>query len=456
MGRKLKKSSKEYKIERIHRNRQEIESDHLKQRSLIFRIFKQSGNDIEKEIDKQETLLATDCSTVTENKILDKPSKLSTMSNVEEQTELKIQSESSNENKDCEWNNIVIKKRKYTKRNRIKICKKDSELRRTSRKIIVRVNKDFIGTNCIKMARKKKCKESVPINLNKPDEVVVKRGRGRPRKPKPIPSPPDISKKTDDGAVWTLVPKEMIDSDYFKSRVLQVHYPQESTKPFSPPPKTLPRLKFPFTPLQNNENFGARTGFLTNGNLNEIPRQFREKQYYNSPSRRPTVVYCKEPKNFSSRLTPYLEELQDNSNRHFKPSGGSMTSKGWQIDYLSRKYNNLIEKSEIEYIFGECGQNLQKTEEFLSDVLSSGNKLLRTDNNGQLSVINNSHNQAPTFQVNENYLSASQKSQTSSNIKSSTTQDLQTPKEFPDTLFRQVIVDSIKLLYDEDSVLGCF
>ncbi|GFW72643.1 transposable element Tcb1 transposase [Trichonephila clavipes] len=290
---------------------------------------------------------------------------------------------------------------------------KGPTLRRTSRRIIVKpANKEFLsesemrkknseilkekecnseilkkGPNTGKMGKRKRGRKSFASALMQKIEPI-RRGRGRPRTvnrdipihstgkfvslkgSKSIRKPPLAAKQRNDLTVWNLMPNECVDSEYFKSHIMKMqHGKPRGRKPKSTPILTLTPLSvgIPHMPLSNRENVEIRFPKMTP--IAKKPVIHQNQEFHTAASSRPTVIYFKEPKNYTNCNPDGMEANQsiiNQRNMSFDQQLVTPFKDFRNTVYLRRKYGNLIDDATFEYAYGrivafwDCGLSFRE------------------------------------------------------------------------------------------------
>ncbi|GFY73765.1 uncharacterized protein TNIN_116291, partial [Trichonephila inaurata madagascariensis] len=299
----------------------------------------------------------------------------------------------------------------------------------------------------------------------------IRRGRGRPRTvnrdipvhstgklvslkgSKSIRKPPLAAKQRNDLTVWNLMPNECVDSEYFRSHIMKMqHGKPRGRKPKSTPILTLTPMSvgIPHMPLSNRENVEIRFPKMTP--IAKKPVIHQNQEFHTAASSRPTVIYFKEPKNYTNCNPDGMEANQSIINQRNMPFDQQLVTpfKDFRNTvYLRRKYGNLIDDATFEYAYGISQGDFQKTDEFIK-VIILGRKQFIAESFTHPIENCCAKNRFPLLQMNK-----STSDQTVQNTSSRS--DISELQSTHDDLFiscRQVIVDSIRILYDEASVLG--
>ncbi|GFQ66528.1 uncharacterized protein TNCT_699041 [Trichonephila clavata] len=486
----------EFEMKQIIESYENGEGNDLKPRSLVFRISKRINK---ASTNKKEELSQSTCAKETANskKILESvEQKSSTPADSFIQYSANIKhlprSETAEKTDNLE-NRFSIKMPKSVVEP---TENKGPTLRRTSRRIIVKpVNKEFLsesemrkknseilkekecnseflkkGPNTGKMGKRKRGRKSFASALMQKIEPI-RRGRGRPRTinrdipihssekfvslkgSKPIRKPSLPAKQRNDLTVWNLMPNECVDSEYFKSHIMKMqHGKPRGRKPKNAPILTLTPMSvgIPHMPLSNRENVEIRFPKMTP--IAKKPVIHQNQEFHAAASSRPTVIYFKEPKNYTNCNPHGREANQSIINQRNMPYDQQLVTpfKDFRNTvYLRRKYGNLIDDATFEYAYGFFQGDLQKTDEFIK-VIILGRKQLIAECGTHPNEKCCAKNRFPPFQMNRSI--SDQTVQNTSSLS-----DVSDSQSSQDDLFiscRQVIVDSIRILYDEASVLG--
>ncbi|GBM57753.1 hypothetical protein AVEN_50744-1 [Araneus ventricosus] len=264
-------------------------------------------------------------------------------------------------------------------------------LRRTSKRIVLRVRDPNIevtdktsasqkiedpssestkqGSSCGKMGRRRGGRKTLSEAVNPKSE---RRGRGRPRtvnrdqpaekvgKMVSIKSSKTPKKslavvsQADSSSVWTLVPKELVNSDYFKSHILKM----QDRPPRGRRPKKASRAshvpEIPHIPFIGRENIKVQ--FPKVPPVTTKPAVEQHPGPLSAPPSRPTVIYFKAQKNglgemeanplVSNEITmPDQQHAVANSSEELQFSS-----------YLRQSYGNAVNDAALGYIYGQFSQ----------------------------------------------------------------------------------------------------
>ncbi|GIY65309.1 uncharacterized protein CDAR_104951 [Caerostris darwini] len=254
---------------------------------------------------------------------------------------------------------------------------------------------------------------------------------------------PPTLKQADNSAVWTLVPKEFVNSEYFKSHIIKM----QSANPRGRRPKNnfmAPQNKLRM-PFNNRENIEIKFPKASP----RIKKPMINQDHQLAGSSRPTVIYFTPPKNVNPSEAETQPVLNQRKLSEHQKLGATSSKEQWDAIYLRKKYGSLLDEATFEYIYGVAHGDLHKAEDLIRDLISGRKQLINESNSRHT----------------QNFCGKSQTS-LSQAIATEPANDLQNfSKGYYDTesqciqdysyfSCRQVIVDSIRLLYDDESVLG--
>ncbi|GIX74004.1 hypothetical protein CEXT_129341, partial [Caerostris extrusa] len=215
--------------------------------------------------------------------------------------------------------------------------------------------------------------------------------------------PPTI-KQADNSAVWTLVPKEFVNSEYFKSHIIKM----QSANPRGRRPK-------------NN--------FMAPQNKLRMPFNNREN------------IEIKFPK-----ASPRIKKPMINQDHQL---AGSSRPTQWDAIYLRKKYGSLLDETTFEYIYGVAHGDLHKAEDLIRDLISGRKQLINESNS------RHTQNFCGKSQTSLSQVIAAEPANDLKNFSNGYYDtESQCIQDYSYFSCRQVIVDSIRLLYDDESVLG--
>nr|XP_042895265.1 uncharacterized protein LOC107437067 [Parasteatoda tepidariorum] len=303
------------------------------------------------------------------------------------------------------------------------------ELRRTSRRIVHRVKKDFV-LDFPSIKKQARPKTTIPGYLGKKKEKEVRRP-GRPRKNPEA----KLSKLDEHGSTTsTLSPNNAVSSAFspqFQSYLQTSYYPKSSSREIK---------NFSFKD-QDPFIYSSHKVDDLNIKTSKIPaihQGFNDNQL--ATSSKPTVIYFKFPKNCtkvsSSRKSKHRNVREDISNSQI--TSYEQYRETTDKIYLQQKYG-MIDMVLVDYFYSISQGNIQQADLLLRRYMYRELELLPCDFVYPFSK---------TQHLGEN----------NEDIRNTWSNGVLPESDSPvfieiDTLNRQVIVDSIRILYDEESVL---
>ncbi|GFS48474.1 uncharacterized protein NPIL_261421 [Nephila pilipes] len=284
------------------------------------------------------------------------------------------------------------------------------------------------------------CSRCPPALLQKVEPT--RRGRGRPRTinrdisvnniekfasqkgSKSMRKPPLPTKQTSDSRAWNLMSNECLDSSYFKSHVIKMQHGKprgrksKNTSILSITPMS---TDITHMPLKNGENIEIKFPKMTP--MSKKPTNNQGQKLHSAASSRPTVIYFKAPKSYTNSCPNGMEVKQSIINQRNltcdQQLGVSFKDFRNAI-HLRRKYGNFIDDATFEYVYE---LQIIKPDNLLIHFFSQTSKTISDQ------IVQNTPLQSEVSEL----------------------------QSTPDDSFfscGQVIVDSIRMLYDEESVLG--
>ncbi|KAF8783443.1 hypothetical protein HNY73_013602 [Argiope bruennichi] len=393
------KAIDEFEIKQVHKNRNLDEGN--SSRSLVFKISKRiNKTSKQQDIATDHKITSNNCNLREELKVSGLlNSEISSKSNLEDNISIKHLIETGTHG-DAEH---------PVTRDAPKSAVQDIKnlgpvLRRTSKRIILRVTKPSFevndkelagqkikvpfcdtakqGLNYGRMGRRKGGRKTLSEAIS-PKPEPVRRGRGRPRtvnrdvsvqKTEKIVSVKGskasmkslaIINHADSSSVWTLVPKEFVNSDYFKSQVLKM---QERTPRGKRPQKILRAShvqKIPQIPFSSRENTKVQFPKIPPVAMKPAVEQ-HPRNLPSAPSR-PTVIYFKAPKNG-------LDEMEVNApvlNRINLPDQQQVEAfSPEEHQFSSHLRQNYGYDAALEYIYGVSYQNIKINDLSIRNMIS--------------------------------------------------------------------------------------